>query len=108
MMRSASAGGQAGAGVMVVRGVVAVGGDGGAEGFEEDAAGQGREVEGAGQGAVVFDPVGQAAAYPGMVVIDGTDLAVSTGEPLQLVGGHRGGQLSQAGVGGGGGDPGQG
>ena len=103
--RRRSRGNAAAGGAVVVR-VFQVPG-GGALGLQQDRAWQRGEPEGAGQGAVVFEPPGQSALDPGGVVVGVTDLPVGAGEPVELAGGHRPGDLGQVAFGVRGGDPGQ-
>ena len=44
----------------------------------------------------LIEPSHQTAAHPGVRVIRLSELAMRPGEPLQLVSGHRPGQLGQA------------
>ena len=69
--------------------------------------GQRRQPERARQRPVVLEPPRQPAADPSLGVVGRTDLPVRPGKPLQLVAGHRAGQLGQARLGGRGRDPGQ-
>ena len=82
-------------------------GTGRAQRLQQYRALQGRQPERAGQGAVLLQPPHQAAAHPGIRVVRLGDLAVRPGEPLQLVRGHRAGQLGQPRLGRRGRDPGQ-
>ena len=82
-------------------------GAGGAQRLEQHRALQRRQPERAGQRPVFLEPPRQPATHPRRRVIGRGDLAVRPGEPLQLVPGHRPGQLGQARLGGRGGDPGQ-
>jgi hypothetical protein len=78
-----------------------------AERLEQHRPGQRRQAERAGQRPVLLHPPGQAAPDPGRSVIGLADLPVRPREPLQLVAGHRAGDLGQARLGLRRGDPGQ-
>ena len=79
----------------------------GTQRLEQHRALQRGEPERAGQRPVLLEPPYQPTADQRRCVIGLGGLAVGAGEPLQLVGGHRLGQLGQPCLGGRGGDPGQ-
>jgi hypothetical protein len=82
-------------------------GDRGAQRLQQHRTLQWRQPEGAGQRPVVLGPPGQPPTDPGRGVIGTGNVPVGAGQPLQLVPGHRPGDLRQARLGARRGDPGQ-